>query len=126
MKKRGTEISFGRKIKSLVIAAAIMALGLLLLKFAPMGIWGNDILFDASMHLTITIFVLYVLWYFIDQNRGWRIPFFIFSLVVIAIVSLQRIVAGAHDDVGLLLGLAISVFAIIVSKWNYFAKRLSF
>lgn len=123
--KKG-DISFSKKIKSLVVAVAIMAIGLILFKYLPMMIYGANILFDASMHLTIAIFVLYVLWYFVDQNKGWRIPYLIFSLVVVAIVSFQRIIANAHNDIGLLIGLVISLIAIVVSRWDYFNGKFDF
>jgi hypothetical protein len=120
------ELSFRGKILSLVIAAVIMVLGLILFKFTPMEIFGRDILFDASMHLTITIFVLYFFWYFIDQNKGWRIPYFILAVAVVIIVSVQRILADAHNDIGLLAGFVISIIAIIVSRWKYFHNKFAF
>ncbi len=127
MKKRvKKELSFDEKISSLIIAGVVMALGLALFKFIPMEILGNEILFDASMHITLAIFLLYILWYFIDQNKGWRIPYFIFSFVVIAVVSLQRVVAGNHNDIGLLLGFLISMLAVIISRWGYFRDKFSF
>lgn len=121
MKKR-----FVEKLESLLIAGAIMIIGLLIFKFVPMSIFGKDILFDASMHLTAAIFALYVLWFFIDQNTRWRTPFFVFAFAVVTIVSVQRIIANAHNDVGLLAGFLISVIAIIVSKWRYFHNKFEF
>ena len=120
------DLSFREKVLSLVIAAVIMILGLLLFKFIPMSLFGRDILFDASMHLTFTIFALYVVWYFIDQNRNWRIPYFVFAVAVVIIVSVQRIFTNAHNDLGLLAGLIVSVVAIIVSRWKYFHNKFEF
>lgn len=115
-----------KKIKSLITAGLVMASGLILFKFIPMHIWGRDILFDASLHLTATIFALYILWYFIDQNKKWRMPFLAISLIIIFVVSTQRIIEYAHNDIGLLLGLAISVFAIAVSRPDYFKGKFDF
>ena len=120
------ELSLERKILSLAIAAVIMALGLLLFKFVPMSLFGRDILFDASMHLTIAIFILYVVWYFVDQNKNWRAPYFFLSLTVIVIISVQRVLVNAHNDVGLLVGFAISAIAIIISRWRYFQCKFEF
>src|SRR3989344_2356053 len=120
------ELSLERKILSLAIAAVIMALGLLLFKFVPMSLFGRGILFDASMHLTIAIFILYVVWYFVDQNKNWRAPYFFLSLTVIVIISVQRVLVNAHNDVGLLVGFAISAIAIIISRWRYFQGKFEF
>jgi membrane-associated phospholipid phosphatase len=120
------ELSFKGKILSLVLAAVFMAVGLVLFKYIPMSIFGKDILFDASMHLTITMFVLYVVWYFVDQNEKWRIPYFILALVVITIISVQRVLVNAHNDIGLLAGFIISVVAIIISRWGYFHNKFNF
>jgi hypothetical protein len=43
-------------------AGAITAVGLILLKYFPMSVWGEDILYDASGHIAIAVFILYVLW----------------------------------------------------------------
>jgi NADH:ubiquinone oxidoreductase subunit 2 (subunit N) len=115
-----------QQIKILVTAGLIMFLGLLVFKLIPMLIWGNDILFDASAHITIAIFVLYTLWFFIDQNQQWRIPYFIFSGLVLFIISIQRIMVSAHNDVGLLAGLIISLFAIYISQNKKINKKLEF
>jgi len=114
------------KIKSLVTAGLVMSVGLFVFKLLPMQIWGSEILFDASFHITATIFVLFILWYFIDQNKKWRMPFLAASLAVVFIVAIQRILVDAHNDVGLLLGLAISVVAIMISRWDYFKGKLDF
>lgn len=91
-----------------------------------MLLWGYDITFDASLHITSAIFVLFIGWYFIDQNKNWRIPYLIFSLVVLSIISTQRILVNAHNDVGLLLGLVVGVGSIMISNWKYFRKKLEF
>lgn len=103
-----------------------MSAGLFVFKFLPMQMWGSEILFDASFHIAATIFVLFVLWYFIDQNRKWRLPFLAVSLAVVFIVAIQRILVDAHNDVGLLLGLAVSVVAIVIARRDYFKGKISF
>ena len=124
--KEVKELSVKEKIRSLIIAAVIMAVGLILFKFIPMEIFGENILSDASMHVTVASLILYILWYFVDQNKSWRIPFFIFAAAVIIIVSVQRVIANAHNDIGLLAGLLLSIFAIMASRWKYFKRRVSF
>ena len=91
-----------------------------------MQIFGADIKFDASAHITITMFTLYFIWFFIDQNKSWRIIYFIFSLVVLSIVAIQRILVDAHNDVGLLAGLILSLFAIVFSQKKYFKDKFNF
>lgn len=114
------------QIKILIKAACVIFLGLFLLKWIPMEIWGDHILFDASFHLSLAIFFLYVIWFFIDQNKKMRIPFFLFSFLVLSIISLQRIEANAHNDIGLLAGLIISVSAILYSQFDKFKKDIDF
>ena len=114
------------QIKELVYTAIIMIAGLLLFKFLPMEIFGWNILFDASMHITIACFVLYFIYFFIDQNKSWRIPYAIFCFAVLTIISVQRILVSAHNDTGLLLGLIISVVAIAIPRWNEIKKEIEF
>lgn len=114
------------KIESIILAGLIMAFGIVLFKFVPSQIFGKEILFDASLHLTIAVFILYILWYFVDQNKSWRVTYFIFAFAVIVIIAVQRIISNAHNDIGLLTGLLISVIAIIVSRYSYFKNKISF
>jgi len=114
------------QIRKIFIAGSLMAIGLLLFKFLPMGIWGRGILFDASAHLTVSIFFLYIIWFFIDQNKDWRNVFFIFCALVLSIVSFQRIAANAHSDIGLLLGLILSLFSIFIAERRRFKGRIKF
>jgi membrane-associated phospholipid phosphatase len=115
-----------RKITALMTAASLMAIGLLFFKMIPMQIFGEDIRFDASFHIVTTVFCLYVIWFYVDQNKSWRTPFFVFSMVIISIVSLQRLMVNAHSDIGLLGGLAISIGSIMWSQWAYFKDKLRF
>lgn len=114
------------QIAALVRAGSVMVVGLLLFKLLPMQIFGDDITFDASAHITITMFCLYVLWFYIDQNKSWRLPFLIFGLAVLTIVSLQRIMVNAHNDIGLLGGLLLSLAAIGYSQKDRLKNKLKF
>lgn len=114
------------QIRQILIAGLVTAVGLLVFKYIPMWIWGSNILFDASGHIAGAIFVLYAAWFFIDQNKQWRAPFFIFAGLVLVVIALQRIVANAHNDVGLLLGLTIGIVAIGVSRRKDVKKKLRF
>jgi heme O synthase-like polyprenyltransferase len=119
-----------KKTKNQIIylleTALVMAVGLFLLKYIPMKFLGNDIVFDASAHITIAIFILYGIWFFIDQNKKWHIPFFLFSILILTIISFQRIHINAHNDLGLLLGLALSLFAIAFSQNRKLKSKIRF
>ena len=115
-----------RKIRSLAICLVIMAFLLFLFKFLPMRFFGQDILFDASMHIVVASFVLYLGWFFIDKNKSWKIPYFIFAIFVLLVISIQRISANAHNDIGLLGGVIISIISIVISNWHYFHNKISF
>ncbi|MBI5404961.1 MAG: phosphatase PAP2 family protein [Candidatus Kerfeldbacteria bacterium] len=114
------------QVRAIVVAGFVIATELFFLKYIPMWVWGNNIRFDASMHIATAIFVLYVLWFFIDQNKNWRTPFFIFSALVLFVISVQRIADNAHNDIGLLLGLLAGLTGIGASQWGKFKKRLKF
>lgn len=115
-----------KKIRKIITAGVIIALGLLLFKFLPISIWGKDILFDASGHISTAIFVLYVLWFFIDQNKPWRTPYLILSALALTVIALQRIIDSAHNDIGLLMGLLLGVVAIGVSQWDKIKGKIEF
>ncbi|MEK6833814.1 MAG: hypothetical protein AABY32_07260 [Nanoarchaeota archaeon] len=104
----------------------IMAIGLILFKYIPMYIYGKDILFDASSHIVWTSWGLYVLWFFVDQKKSLRIPYFIFSAVVLIIMGIQRIIAGEHNEIGVMLGLIVAGVAIIIPRWKEFRKGVKF
>lgn len=89
-----------------------MGLFIIVAKAIPMYIWGRDILFDASLHLTFAFWILYILWFFVDQNKSIQFPFFLIAILVLFIISIQRILVHAHNDIGLLLGLIISLVSI--------------
>ena len=103
-----------------------MLVGLFLLKYIPMEIYGADILFDASGHIVGTCFILYVFYFFIDQNKNWRTPFFIFSFAVLMVISFQRIEANAHNDFGLLLGFLVSIISISIPNWRELKRKINF
>ncbi len=89
-----------------------------------MDIWGENILFDASLHLTSTIFILYAVWLFIEGFEKFRKVYLILALLVVVVMSIQRIVAGEHNVFGLLLALVISLFGIVVSRRDYLERFL--
>ncbi|MFH1787544.1 MAG: hypothetical protein ABH811_02025 [archaeon] len=115
-----------KQLKKIILTAMIMTIGLLLLKFIPMEFFGSEILFDASMHFVIVSFCLYILYFFIEKNKTWRIPYFIFAAAVLIVVSIHRIISNKHNDLGLLLGLIISIIAILIPRWNKLKKRFKF
>lgn len=106
--------------------AIIMIIGLILFKYIPMYIYGKDILFDASAHIVWASLGLYIIWFFINQKKSWRIPYLIFSAMVLTIIGIQRIIVRAHNEVGLMLGLAVAAIAIIIPRWKEFKKGVSF
>jgi len=113
-----------KKFVGLVLTFIIMMVGLFLLKYLPMSFFGKDILFDASFHITSACLVLYIIYLFLDGNKKWRIPYFVFSLVVLTIISIQRILVNAHNDIGLLLGFVLSVFAIVFPRWKELGGKI--
>jgi len=119
-------LSFSEKTQSITICLFIIAIGLGVFKFIPMEIYGNDILFDASAHIAISVFILFVGWHFIDQNNSWRIPYLIFSLAIVVVVAVQRIFADEHNYFGILLGLIISLFGIVAARRDYFKGKFRF
>jgi len=115
-----------KQIRWLIWTGIIMLIGLFFLKIIPMELFGEDILFDASAHITLTVFVLYLVWFYVDQNKSWRNSYLVFSLVVLTLVALQRIVVEKHDGTGLLLGFILSVIAILVPRWNKLKNKFDF
>ena len=115
-----------KQVIELIYTWIIMAIGLVIFKYIPMAIFGKDILFDASSHVVWTCFGLYFIYFFIDQNKSWRMPYFIFAAIVVIIVSIQRIIVGEHNEVGIFLALAISAIAIILPRWSEVINKLRF
>lgn len=115
-----------KQFKWIISTFFIMVLGLIILKFFPMEIYGKDILFDASAHIVVAGFILYVFWFFIDQNKNWRVPYLVFSFVALGVISVQRILRGKHNDIGILLGFFILFIGIVVPRWKKFKKELDF
>lgn len=104
----------------------LMIVGIVLFKYLPMYLFDNSILYDASYHVLFTILLLYILWFFIDQKKSWRIPYFIFSGALIIIVSLQRIIAQEHNEVGIILALIIGAISIVIPRWKEFMGGVKF
>ena len=115
-----------KQIKWIIFTGIIMVIGLLLFKYLPMEIYGKYILFDASAHIVIACFILYIFWFFVDQNKNLRIPYLIFSFAILIIISLQRIVREKHDEFGLILGLLISAIAISLPRMKEIKGGLKF
>jgi hypothetical protein len=115
-----------QKLMWLLLTAVIMIIGLIIFKYIPMYIYGRNILFDASSHMVWTSFALYVIWFFIDKKESWRLPYFIFSAMILAIIGIQRIIVGEHNEIGIMIGLAIAFIAIIIPRWKEFKKGVSF
>lgn len=102
------------KILKLILSFIIILAGLILLKYIPMTIYGN-ILFDASLHIALSFFGLYAIWVlFIKNKKKLKIPYFIFSAVILSIIGIQRITSYNHNIIGVLLGLIIGVLAIVI------------
>ena len=115
-----------KQINNIGFTVSLMIIGLIFLKFIPMSVYGSDILFDASMHIVIASFMLYLIYFFIDENKTWRFPYFIFCLFVLVVIAIQRIISNAHSDIGILLGVIISIFSIGISNYKYFKTRIRF
>jgi hypothetical protein len=115
-----------KQLKWIISTFVLAWIGWFIFKFIPMKIYGSDILFDASSHVIWTGFILYAFWYFIDQNKEWRIPYFIFSAVILIFVAIQRVISNAHNEVGVLLGFMVICLAISIPRFKEFYRRLDF
>lgn len=115
-----------KQIATLVTTGVLMLLGLALFKWVPMQVFGTDILFDASAHITLAMFGLYVLWFFVDQEPKLRTPFFVLCAIVLTVISMQRIAANAHNDIGLLGGFVISIVSIYLANPKLFKGKFRF
>lgn len=118
-----------QQIKWIIQTGLLNITGLLIFKYLPMYLnylknGTSEILYDASSHVAWTIFGLYFIWFFIDDNKSWRIPYFIFSCGVVVIMAIQRIIVGEHNEFGVLMGMLVAVFSIIIPRWNEFAGRM--
>lgn len=105
-----------KNLVKIILVSVFMFVGILVLKFLPMKIFGPDILFDASLHLTATILILYSIWLFIEHEKKNKL-FLIGVIIVTALVSLQRILVQAHDIAGLLGGYFISLASIGLAEY---------
>lgn len=112
------------KLRKYLYTILIMAVGLILLKWLPMKAYGDTILFDASMHITIASAILYLLYLMIEKAYTWRIPFFILVATVLFVIAVQRIISNAHNDLGLLLGLLLSLVAILAPRWKEVRRKV--
>ncbi len=80
-----------------------------------MALFGNDILFDASLHVTATIFLLYIIWNFARFEKT-RKYFISSSILIVLLISIYRIVVKRHDVIGISLGVLLSLIAIWLSE----------
>lgn len=110
--------------KRIIIASLIIFFGLILFKFIPMQNYGKDILWDASSHISIAILVMYLIWFFVDQSKQLRIPYLMICLLVLFIISIQRIIENAHNDIGLLKGFLLGMTAILISYWDKIKSQI--
>ena len=108
------------QIKKIFVAGIVIAVGLIIFKYIPMFIFGKNILFDASSHVAWTIFLLYIVWFFIDQTNEWVIPYLILGAGLIIIIANQRIISNNHNEIGILLGILIGIASITISQWRIF------
>jgi membrane-associated phospholipid phosphatase len=115
-----------QQLKWIFWTTIFMGIGLILFKYIPMHLYGKDILYDASSHIIWTSWGLYVAWFFVDQKKSWRIPYFVFCGAVLIVMSIQRIYAQQHNEIGVFLGLVIAGIAIILPRWNEFEKEVKF
>lgn len=112
------------QIIKILTATLVIIIGQIIFKYLPMNIWGENILFDSSNHVAFTVLGLYVIWFFIDQNKSWRVPYFIFSAAIIIIMAIQRILSQNHNEIGVSLGLLIGIIGISTSEHLF--KKLRF
>ncbi len=119
-------LAFEEKLKRIAVSGLVMAGGLVLFKFLPQYIWGPDITFDASFHIIFMAFFLHIGWFFIDQVPNWRTPYLIIATGLLIIVAIHRIIEEAHDEFGVMLGIAVAGGAVLVAHWQYFKQHLSF
>ncbi|MGY4884848.1 MAG: hypothetical protein ACP5NZ_04695 [Nanobdellota archaeon] len=104
----------------------IVVVGLIIFKYLPMYLYGEDILYDLSSHVIWTIWGLYIVWFFIDQKKSWRIPYFILAGAVVIIMSIQRIIARQHNEIGVILAIVVGGLAIVVPRWKELTKGVEF
>jgi len=114
------------QVKWIIFTGIFMLSGLILLKYIPMFLFGKDIMFDASAHVVFASFILYLFWFFVDQNRNIKIPYLVFSFAILTIISIQRIIRGKHNEIGLILGFLVVVISIVAPRWKYIKNNLEF
>ena len=119
-------LSFTEKLRRILLSIVIAGAGIVILKIIPMMVWGVGIEFDASLHVTTTIISLYVIWFFIDQNPRWRVPFFMVATGVVLIVAIQRLLVDAHSDIGVLLAIVLGLGAVMTAEWHDIRDKISF
>ena len=107
-----------QKTNILISTLLLMALGLILLKYLPMYFFGQNILFDASQHIVLLAFGLYFIYIFIENKPKIRIPYMILTAMLLTIIGIQRIIAKAHNEYGVLLGFLVAGISILIPRWK--------
>ena len=125
-KERQKDNHVRKQITWILWTTIIMISGMILLKYIPMYLYGKDILYDASNHVLWTIWGLYIVWFFVDQKKSWRLPYFVFAGALVIIIAIQRIIANQHNEVGIILALIIAWLAIVAPRWGEFKKEVEF
>tara|TARA_Y100000310_G_scaffold318270_1_gene372110 strand:+ start:238 stop:582 length:345 start_codon:yes stop_codon:yes gene_type:complete len=110
-----------KEIKRLFICGVVIIIGLILFKFIPMGLYEQEIEFDASFHMAGFVFLLYLGWMFVKKE--WRKYYLIFGGLILIGVGVQRINVSAHNVGGLVMGLLVSSVGIWLSRSRYFRKK---
>lgn len=110
------------KIIKIIYSALIMLVGLIILKYIPMQIFGKDILFDASQHIVVAGFILYLGYVIIGYKDKIMIPYYFLSFMVLTFIAIQRIITNAHNDIGLILGLIVVTLGILIPQWKEVMK----
>lgn len=100
------------KIKKILVLIVFITIFTFLFKVIPMKLFGEDILFDASLHIMATSFILFLFWDLVFEKWKHRVIYIGFSFIVLAIVGIHRIVYLKHNLFGLTLGLGLSIISI--------------
>jgi hypothetical protein len=101
-----------------LIASMIILIGLILFKYIPMWNYGSDILFDASAHIAITIFILYLGWFFVNKTQKSRIIYLEICFLVLVLIGIQRIEVMEHNFIGVVKGAVIGIIGILIANFE--------
>jgi len=113
-----SKLGITKRVEMLGETIILMAVGLIIFKFIPELIWGDKILYDASLHLVFLSMILYIIYLTIEHTHLKHF-YFIFSAIIITAMGIQRIFQGAHNLAGLILGLVIAGISILIPRMKY-------